>query len=163
MTKASKYRIAIIFFALSLGSCASHQQETPKVQIHEALSYSIDVDQQIFTTHYLSKRDSNAYFSLTEQERKQINQKYSDLNLSEFPNILQIKDECDEEPSFSTRLVVQTKQTTFDIRIDTGCDQFIEEHQKYAERVKRFLSFIYSILNKKPEIQNARNSNLYYK
>lgn len=65
-------------------------------------------------------------------------------------------------PKILTTLKINTNGETVFITIDESCDRFAWSDRNKAERIKKFLKFIFNILRYKPEIISAPVSDIWY-
>lgn len=65
-------------------------------------------------------------------------------------------------PKFYTVLLVKSKKGIQKIKIDEDCNDFYGSDHYQARKVKKYLEFIYKVLQSKPEINNAPDSDIIY-
>jgi hypothetical protein len=159
-----------IFILLMLNmACSSHIKTEPiEVVIKSDISYKYDLSNDLYTVFYNNKTPTEIHFHLTDMEIKEITRKYYSLKLNELSKIdnitgnIYIKDKCMTMPKDRTILQVQTKGKKQEIQIDLYCDSFYLSNFSEANRVKKFINFVFHILRAKPEIKNAPSSDIMY-
>lgn len=150
--------------AIILLSCSKTKTKHANIEIiiKSSKSYQFDLKKEVFTVFYLSKPPTQIKFHLTNEEKSKIIDKYYSLDLDKIPGKIKIEDECMYMPKLYTILKVNTKNASQEIEIDSECDDFYFSNFQKANRVKKFLKFVGSILQSKPEIKNAPISDILY-
>jgi hypothetical protein len=150
-------------------SCSSHIKTEPiEIVITSDISYKYDLFNGLYTVFYNNKPPTVISFHLTDIEKKKIINKYYYLKLYELNKIdnrtgnIYIKDKCMTMPKDRTILEVQTKGKKQEIQIDLYCNSFYWSNFIEANRVKKFINFVLSMVNSKPEIKNAPSSDIMY-
>ena len=150
-------------------SCSSHIKTEPiEIVITSDISYKYDLSNGLYTVFYNNKPPTIISFHLTDIEKKNITNKYYSLKLYKLNKInnitgnIYIKDKCMTMPKDRTILEVKTKGRKQEIQIDFYCDSFYLSNFIEANRVKKFINFVFHILREKPEIKNAPSSDIWY-
>ncbi len=130
--------------------------------IDYAHSYEYDLENQTYTVFYIGKPTQKVKFRLTEKERNEIISKYYNLNLDKLKGNIKITDKCMIMPKLYTVIHVKSGNESQEIHIDEGCNNFQFSNRREAKNVKKFIQFIRTLLNSKPEIKEVPPSNMLY-
>ena len=139
-----------------------------EIIIEYAQSYKYDLTRSVYTVFYLDKPTTEIKFSLSNEEKNKIIEKYYDLRIHKISGIdkemgtIYIQDRCWIMPKLYTILHVKAKNRLQDIQIDESCDDFHWRNSNRAKRINKFLQLIDEILQSKPEIKNAPKSDIGY-
>ena len=145
-------------------SCSSNKKNKDndiEFIIQESQSYKYDLKQHTYTV-FKVHGDTTIHFNLSENEKEQILGKYYKLGLDNIHNDIKIEDDCNIMPKLYTTLLVRLNEKTHSIFIDDTCSDYKFALDNYAQKIKIFLQFIYTILKEKPEIKNAPTSDIIY-
>ncbi len=160
----------IFFYLLFFYSC-SPQDEIDKnlaITIQSSQSYKYDLENEVFTIFYVSKKPTEIKFHLTNEERNEIIKKYYSLKLNKISKIdkitgnIYIEDKCITMPKIYTILRIQSQNTSQEIQIDTGCDNYDSSNFIEANKIKEFIKFALNIIQSKPGIKNSPTSDIMY-
>ena len=139
-----------------------------EILIEYAHSYKYDLKKEILTVTNISKPSVEIPFKLSKEERAGIVGKYYKLSIDNIIDIdkemgkIYIEDECKLMPKLYTVLHIKSQYHFQQIQIDTDCDNFYFSNYKKAARVKKFIKYVYEILNSKEEIKHAPKSDMIY-
>ncbi len=146
-------------------SCASSDQvkdEELAIIIEGAQSYKYDLQLETYSVFNMMKSDTTIHFQLTNDEKKQITEKYYSLQLNNLKGKQKIEDSCFQSPKLYTTLRVKSREQEQEIIIDEGCEDYSKIFESKGKRVGAFLEFVRSLLKTKPEIQAAPSSDILY-
>jgi hypothetical protein len=160
------YRFLIAVLITVLFSCSNKPKPKDyniEITISHANSYNYDLKNHVYTVLGFMKRDTIIPFNLSAVEQHQIVDKYYALKLDSLgertliyaiSNIL--------SPRILHYIKVQSKNQTQYINIEAGRKEYEPQDIINAKRINEFIDFTKSILNSKPEIKNAPESDVGY-
>lgn len=151
-------------------SCSSQRAKDTNIEIiiNDDQSYKYDLKNGIYTIFYMSKPPSEIKFTSSKEEKNKIIDSYYTLKIDEITDIdkitgnIYIEDNCTTMPKSFTRLHIKTNYLLQEIQIDEDCNDFYLSNYIRANRIKRFLRIIRNILQSKPQIKNAPESDIWY-
>jgi hypothetical protein len=163
-------KLYVLVILLILGSCHSEKirNKSFDITIDDAQSYKYDLVNGVYTVHFMDRPDTTIRFHLSADEASKIVDMYYNLEIDNINGVdrdwgtIYIEDNCRIMPKPYTILHVKAKTTQQDIQIDEGCDDFTFGNKRRGKSVKHFLDFIRMILQSKPEIKGAPQSNVIY-
>ena len=132
-----------------------------EIVITFAQSYKYDLTRGTFTI-FNFQGDTTIHFRLSEQEKRQIVQKYYSLGLDDFNGKQNIEDNCLVLPKLFTTLYIKSKKKEQEIIIDEDCEDYKGFVTSKGKNVAAFLKFIDRILKAKPELKDAPTSDIMY-
>lgn len=158
------FRFLLLTLSIIVNACSSGKIKEDKLEIEIDIpaSYNYNLNKQVYRVFFLSKPPLEINFSLTNDEWNEIIKKYYELELDEFKGETTIEDECQIMPKFYTILNVKRVSGLQQIKIDEDCVNFYISNYVRANKVKKFLKFVFAILQSKKEIKNAPKSDILY-
>lgn len=150
-----------LFWLISCSSNNKIKNNDIEFIIQESQSYKYDLRQHTYTVFNMHGA-TTIHFNLSKNEKEQIVNEYYKLGLDNIHNDIKIEDVYNIMPKLYTTLLVRLNDKTHSILIDDACSDYKFALDNYAQKIKIFLQFIYSVLKEKPEIKNAPISDIMY-
>jgi hypothetical protein len=159
------FRLLMFGFLLTQTAClrnAAIVDPNIDISIAGAQSYKYDLTKQTYTVFRIFKADTIIHFELSVKEREQIIQQYYDLELNDIKGTHSIEDDCMIMPKLYTTLQVKSQHGLQEIMIDEECSDFKPGVTGEGKRIQVFLKFVKKIINSKPAISSAPQSDILY-
>ena len=125
-------------------------------------SYKIDITKQKYTVFYMGKKPVEAKIALSEEEERNMINRYYDNKLDKLGEIAVIEDECNVMPKIYTRVIVKLGKKIQEIQIDQSCDRYSLTSKMWASRIKNFLELVQVLILNKDNIKSIPHSDAGY-
>jgi hypothetical protein len=156
-------------FALFFFSSVRSQQ--PAVTIRFAESYQYDLAQHIYSVFYTRKPPYKAHFRIRRSEKKAIKREVQALHINNIAvdtgntKIILLEDAGDAirvMPTLLTTVTFQLQGKKIVIQIGEGFSRFKPNDQINPYSVRQFIQVVRRIIDNKPPIKSAPQSDIHY-